>query len=58
MGVIMYLEPASAVVWAALFLDETPDALAWVGVALVVAGGALAAIEGADTEAAGAPAVL
>jgi drug/metabolite transporter (DMT)-like permease len=57
-GVIMYLEPASAVVWATLFLDETPDALAWVGVAFVVAGGVLAAIEGADTEAAGAPAVL
>ena len=35
-SVIMYLEPASAVVWAAIFLGEQPDPLAWLGVALVV----------------------
>jgi len=41
-SVIMYLEPASAVVWAALLLDEHPDALSWIGVGLVVAAGMLA----------------
>ena len=41
-SVIMYLEPASAVVWAMLFLDEAPDGLAWFGIALVLAGGILA----------------
>lgn len=41
-SVIMYLEPASAVVWAAIFLGETPDALAWIGIALVIVGGLLA----------------
>lgn len=43
-SVIMYLEPASAVVWAAFFLDETPEPLTWLGVALVVAGGVLAGV--------------
>ncbi len=41
-SVIMYLEPASAVVWAALFLGEQPDVLTWLGVVLVVAAGAIA----------------
>jgi drug/metabolite transporter (DMT)-like permease len=41
-SVIMYLEPASAVMWAVLFLDETPDLVAWAGIALVLAGGVLA----------------
>ena len=41
-SVIMYLEPASAVVWAALFLSEQPDLLAWLGVGLVVAAGTIA----------------
>lgn len=41
-SVIMYLEPASAVVWAAIFLDERPDLLAWLGVVLVVAAGTIA----------------
>lgn len=43
-SVIMYLEPASAVVWAALYLDETPEPLTWVGVALVIGGGVLAGV--------------
>lgn len=43
-SVIMYLEPASAVVWAALFLDETPEPLTWLGVALVIAGGVVAGV--------------
>ncbi|MEN8113723.1 MAG: DMT family transporter [Actinomycetota bacterium] len=41
-SVIMYLEPASAVVWAALFLSERPDALTWIGVAVVIAAGTIA----------------
>ncbi|MFV9673342.1 MAG: DMT family transporter [Acidimicrobiia bacterium] len=41
-SVIMYLEPASAVVWAALFLGEQPDLLTWLGVVLVVAAGTIA----------------
>jgi drug/metabolite transporter (DMT)-like permease len=41
-SVIMYLEPASAVVWAALFLGEQPDLLTWLGVVLVVAAGTVA----------------
>lgn len=41
-SVIMYLEPASAVVWAALFLGERPDPLTWFGVVLVVAAGTIA----------------
>jgi drug/metabolite transporter (DMT)-like permease len=43
-SVIMYLEPASAVVWAALFLDESPEPLTWLGVALVVTGGVVAGV--------------
>ena len=43
-SVIMYLEPASAVVWAAIFLDEAPEPLTWLGVALVIAGGVLAGV--------------
>lgn len=46
-GVLTYLEPAFAVVWAAAFLGETPDPVAWIGVALVVAGGVLAAVTAA-----------
>ncbi len=49
-SVIMYLEPASAIVWALLFLDETPDALAWLGIALVLGGGILAGLSATRTE--------
>ena len=57
-SVIMYLEPASAVVWAAAFLDEIPNGLAWLGVGLVLVGGATAASASAEEEAIGAPASL
>jgi drug/metabolite transporter (DMT)-like permease len=57
-SVIMYLEPASAVVWAALFLDEVPNATAWVGVLFVLLGGGMAASVSAEEEAFGAPATL
>ena len=43
-SVIMYLEPASAVLWAAFCLDESPDPLTWLGVGLVVAGGVVAGV--------------
>ena len=49
-SVIMYLEPASAVVWAAAFLDEIPNPTAWAGVGMVIAGGAIAALETSDEE--------
>jgi drug/metabolite transporter (DMT)-like permease len=44
-GVIMYFEPASAVIWAALFLQETPGPSATLGVALVVIAGVSVAVE-------------
>lgn len=40
---IMYIDPASAVIWAMIFLNEIPSVLTWLGVALVIAGGAMAA---------------
>ncbi len=57
-SVVMYLEPASAVVWAAIFLSERPDPLAWLGVALVVAAGTLASRGVPHQEAVGASDVL
>ena len=58
-SVVMYLEPASAVVWAALFLGEIPNALAWIGVVLVIVGGLVAAsATGKQQEAIGAQAAL
>jgi drug/metabolite transporter (DMT)-like permease len=42
-AVLSYMEPASAVVWAALFLGETGDVVTWVGVGLVLVAGAAAA---------------
>jgi drug/metabolite transporter (DMT)-like permease len=50
-SVIMYLEPASAVIWAALLLEEAPTPATWLGVGLVVAGGVFAAAEAAEEEA-------
>ncbi|MDK1011197.1 MAG: DMT family transporter [Actinomycetota bacterium] len=58
-SVVMYIEPASAVVWAALLLGEIPNVTAWLGVGLVVGGGLLAATVAAkDQEAIGAQAAL
>jgi drug/metabolite transporter (DMT)-like permease len=58
-SVVMYLEPASAVIWAAVFLDESPNLLVWLGVVLVIAGGVLAATaRGEEQEAIGAQAAL
>ena len=41
-AVLSYMEPASAVVWAALFLGEQGDLLTWGGVILVLIAGAAA----------------
>lgn len=58
-SVVMYIEPASAVVWAALLLGEIPNVTAWLGVGLVVGGGLLAGTVAAkDQEAIGAQAAL
>ena len=57
-GVIMYLEPASAVVWAAVVLGEMPDAAGWIGVALVIAGGVLASMEASEEVVVGASTAL
>ncbi len=58
-SVVMYIEPASAVVWAAIFLGESPNVVAWIGVLLVIAGGVVAAAaRGEDQEAIGAQAAL
>jgi drug/metabolite transporter (DMT)-like permease len=57
-SVLMHIEPASAVVLALIFLDETPAAWQWVGIGLVIAGGLMAAGEGAEEEVIGAPANL
>lgn len=57
-SVVMYLEPASAVVWAAIFLGEQPDPLAWLGVALVVAAGSIASRSTAGQTVVGNPEVL
>lgn len=48
-SVILYLEPASAVIWAAAFLDETPEPTTWLGVGLVVAGGVIAGVGATET---------
>ena len=58
-SVVMYLEPASAVIWAALFLGEIPNASAWIGVLLVIGGGLVAATAtGEQQDAIGAQAAL
>lgn len=57
-SVIMYLEPASAVVWAAAFLGEQPDPLTWLGVVLVVAAGTIATRGVPDEETVGATETL
>jgi drug/metabolite transporter (DMT)-like permease len=57
-SVLMHIEPASAVVLALLFLNETPARWQWVGIGLVITGGLMAAGDSADEEVIGAPANL
>ena len=57
-SVIMYLEPAAAVVWAAIFLSEQPDPLAWLGVGLVVVAGTIAGRGATEEDVAVAPEIL
>ena len=45
-AVLSYMEPASAVVWAALFLGESGDPVTWLGVILVLVAGATAGLQG------------
>lgn len=54
-GVLSYMEPASAVVWAALFLGETGDAVTWLGVALVLVAGAVTGLQGREAVSAEQP---
>jgi len=57
-SVVMYLEPAAAVVWAAIFLSEQPDPLAWFGVGLVVAAGTIASRGATEEDVVVAPEIL
>ncbi|MGB5380932.1 MAG: DMT family transporter [Acidimicrobiia bacterium] len=57
-SVVMYLEPAAAVVWAAAFLSEQPDPLAWLGVGLVVAAGSIASRGATEKDVVVAPEIL
>jgi drug/metabolite transporter, DME family len=50
-GILGYLEPLSAVVLAAVFLDESPTAWVVVGGAAIVAAGVVVMLEDPDTEA-------
>jgi drug/metabolite transporter (DMT)-like permease len=47
-AVLMYLEPASAAVLAAIVLGEKPPAYAWLGIALVILGGITVAVMAED----------
>lgn len=42
-GVMLHIEPISAVLLALVFLDEVPEPLQWMGIGLVIAGGLVAA---------------
>ncbi len=57
-SVVMYLEPATAVVWAAVFLGEIPNATTWLGVIFVIVGGAVAATASTEMDMANVPAAL
>jgi len=57
-SVLMHVEPASAVLLAFVILDERPTPWQWLGVALVIAGGLMAAGDVAEEEVLGAPSNL
>jgi drug/metabolite transporter (DMT)-like permease len=57
-SVLMHIEPASAVVLAMVVLNEEPAAAQWIGIALVIVGGILAAGDAAEEEVLSAPANL
>ncbi|MGZ5382662.1 MAG: DMT family transporter [Acidimicrobiia bacterium] len=54
-AVLSYMEPASAVVWAALFLGEIGDVITWFGVILVLISGAAAGLQGREAVSAEQP---
>lgn len=55
-SVLMHLEPASAVLLALVVLNEEPARPQWLGIAMVITGGLIAARDAADQEVVGAPA--
>lgn len=57
-SVLLHIEPISAVLLAAVFLDEIPSGLQWVGIAMVIVGGLLAARDSGGREVLVAPANL
>lgn len=57
-SVLLHIEPISAVLLAAVFLDEIPSGLQWVGIAMVIVGGLLAARDSGGKEVLVAPANL
>lgn len=54
-AILSYMEPASAVVWAALFLGESGDPVTWLGVGLVLIAGATAGLQGSEAVSAEQP---
>ena len=54
-AILSYMEPASAVVWAALFLGESGDPVTWLGVVLVLIAGAGAGLHSREAVSAEQP---
>ena len=57
-SVMLHIEPVSAVLLAIVFLDEVPDALQWIGIGMVIAGGLMAARDATTEDVLAAPANL
>ena len=57
-GVMLHIEPISAVLLAMVFLDEVPEPLQWLGIGLVISGGLMAARDATREDVLTAPANL
>ena len=57
-GVILHIEPISAVLLAMVFLAEVPEPLQWMGIGLVISGGLMAARDATREDVLAAPANL
>ena len=57
-GVMLHIEPISAVLLAMVFLDEVPQPLQWLGIGLVISGGLMAARHATREDVLTAPANL
>lgn len=57
-SVLLHIEPISAVLLAAVFLDEIPDGVQWFGIGMVIAGGLVAARDASAEEVLVAPSNL